>query len=156
MSVALDVLAVQRRIAEIGDAGRSEFVPAASETRPVPAPARRFGALVADDLQALVRRAAASAGVDAALVTAVVRAESGFDPQATSRTGAAGLMQLMPGTAQALGVADPYDTAQNVRGGAVYLRELIDRFHGDLRSAVAAYNAGPGAVERYGGVPPFV
>jgi len=82
VSVALDVLAVQRRIAEIGGAGRSEFVPPASVTPPVPAQARRFGTLVADDLQALVRRAAASAGVDAALVTAVVRAESGFDPQA--------------------------------------------------------------------------
>jgi soluble lytic murein transglycosylase-like protein len=64
-------------------------------------------------------------------------------------------MQLMPSTAAALGVGDSYDPAQNVRGGATYLRQLLDRFGGDLRAALAAYNAGPGAVERYGGVPPF-
>ncbi|MDQ2858183.1 MAG: lytic transglycosylase domain-containing protein [Candidatus Eremiobacteraeota bacterium] len=154
MSVALDVLAVQRRIAEIGGAVQSDYASTPSMP-PAAAAARGFKKLVSGELQALVRRTAASEGVDAALLTAVVRAESGFDPRATSSAGAAGLMQLMPATAQALGVADPYDPAQNVRGGAAYLRELIDRFHGDTRLAVAAYNAGPGAVERYGGVPPF-
>jgi soluble lytic murein transglycosylase-like protein len=93
--------------------------------------------------------------VDPALVLAVASVESDFDSRALSTSGAVGLMQLMPGTAQALGVANPYDPAQNVRGGATYLHELLDRFGGDVSSAVAAYNAGPGAVELYGGTPPF-
>jgi soluble lytic murein transglycosylase-like protein len=97
---------------------------------------------------------AQATGVDPALVEAIIANESGFDPKATSRAGARGLMQLMPETAAGLGVLDPYDPAQNVRGGTRYLRALLDRF-GDLELAVAAYNAGAGAVERYGGVPPY-
>jgi soluble lytic murein transglycosylase-like protein len=97
---------------------------------------------------------AQAAGIDPALVEAIIANESGFDPKATSRSGARGLMQLMPETAASLGVLDPYDPAQNVRGGTRYLRSLLDRF-GDLELAVAAYNAGAGAVERYGGVPPY-
>lgn len=102
----------------------------------------------------LVEQAARRYGLDPALVDAVVRAESGYDPQATSPAGAVGLMQLMPATARALGVADPYDPVQNVEGGVRYLRGLLDRF-GDVRLALAAYNAGPGAVVRFGGVPPY-
>jgi soluble lytic murein transglycosylase-like protein len=101
-----------------------------------------------------VRANALAAGVDPKLVEAIIANESGFDPNATSRAGARGLMQLMPQTAASLGVLDPYDPAQNVRGGIRYLRALLDRF-GDVRLAVAAYNAGPGAIERYGGVPPY-
>jgi hypothetical protein len=82
-------------------------------------------------------------------------AESGFDPRAVSPKGALGLMQLMPGTARELGVSDPFDPAQSVRGGARYLRRLLDRFGGRLDLALAAYNAGPGAVEEHGGVPPY-
>ena len=102
-----------------------------------------------------IRRAADEAGVPASLVRAVCRAESGYDPRAVSRVGAQGLMQLMPSTAAGLGVTDPFDPAQSLRGGARYLRAQLDRFGGDVAKAVAAYNAGPGAVERYGGVPPY-
>jgi len=102
-----------------------------------------------------IDESAARYGVDPALVRAVVANESSFDPYATSKAGARGLMQLMPETAARFGVADSYDPVANVDGGTRYLRELLDRFGGDARRAVAAYNAGPGAVERYGGVPPY-
>jgi len=89
-----------------------------------------------------------------ALVKAVIAAESNFDAHAVSRKGAQGLMQLMPQTAAALGVDDPLHPLDNVRGGARYLREMLDRY-GDLERALAAYNAGPEAVDRHGGVPPY-
>ncbi len=107
-----------------------------------------------DDIEALIGANAATYSIDPALVRSIVEAESGFDPRATSPAGARGLMQLMPETAQSLGVVDAYDPAENLRGGTRYLRGLLDRF-GDVRLAVAAYNAGPAAVERFGGVPPF-
>jgi soluble lytic murein transglycosylase-like protein len=98
--------------------------------------------------------AAAKNGIDPALLRALVRQESGFDPAARSGAGATGLTQLMPGTAASLGV-DPTDPAQALDGGARYLRQQLDRFGGDERLALAAYNAGPGAVARHGGVPPY-
>lgn len=89
------------------------------------------------------------------LLKAVARVESAFDPQAVSHAGAQGLMQLMPATARAMGVTDPFDPAQSIEGGARYLRKMLDRFDDDLELALAAYNAGPTAVTRYGGIPPF-
>jgi len=93
--------------------------------------------------------------VPPALLKAIAWAESGFNPHAVSRAGAQGIMQLMPGTARSLGVTDPFNPAQNIFGAARYLRSLLDRFQGDIKLALAAYNAGPGAVQRYGGIPPY-
>ncbi|UGS33713.1 lytic transglycosylase domain-containing protein [Capillimicrobium parvum] len=104
---------------------------------------------------ALIAAAAQRNGVDPALLKALIRQESNFDPNAGSPAGAQGLTQLMPGTAAALGVADVHDPAQAVEGGAKYLRRQLDAFGGDETKALAAYNAGPGAVQRYGGVPPY-
>jgi hypothetical protein len=92
--------------------------------------------------------------IQPALVKAVIAAESSFDPGAVSRKGAQGLMQLMPATARQLGIDDPLEPTGNVRGGTRYLRSMLDRY-GDLSRAIAAYNAGPTAVDRYGGIPPY-
>ena len=102
----------------------------------------------------LIERYAAAHGLSAGLVRAVIRHESGFDPRAVSPKGAQGLMQLMPATAQALGVADPFDPEQNIRGGVSYLARLMRRYR-NLEQALAAYNAGPASVDRYGDVPPY-
>lgn len=102
-----------------------------------------------------IENAARAHGVDPALVRAVIHAESGFNPNARSRKGAIGLMQLMPDTASDLGVSDPTSVQQNIRGGVKYLAMLLGQYGGDVTLATAAYNAGPGAVDKYRGVPPF-
>lgn len=102
-----------------------------------------------------VRAAAAKSGVSPAFLRAVIHAESAYDPNAVSSKGAQGLMQLMPDTADDMGVADAFNASQNIDGGARYLAQLLTEFHGDRRLAAAAYNAGPKAVRKYDGVPPF-
>ena len=99
--------------------------------------------------------AAKKHGVDPRLLVAVANRESRFNPNAISPVGACGLMQLMPATARYLGIKNVFDARENVFGGAKYLRTLLDTFHGDLDLTLAAYNAGPGAVQKYNGVPPF-
>lgn len=93
--------------------------------------------------------------LEEALIKAVIKVESDYDPQVVSSKGAQGLMQLIPETAKDLRVADPFNPAQNIRGGSQYLRQMLDQFDGDLELALAAYNAGPNAVRRHGGVPPY-
>lgn len=112
-------------------------------------------ALNLDAFKNEIAAAAASTGVDIALLRAVIHAESAFNPMALSNKGAQGLMQLMPGTAGDLGVSDAFNAAENIEGGARYLAQLLKDFNGDVKLAAAAYNAGEGAVQKYGGVPPY-
>lgn len=109
----------------------------------------------AKPLHDIITRHAKMHGVPAALIRAVMRVESCFDPRAVSRLGARGVMQLMPATASELGVRDSFNAEQNIGGGVRYLRKLLQRFNNDARLAVAAYNAGPEAVTKHGGIPPF-
>jgi soluble lytic murein transglycosylase len=118
-------------------------------TRPGPSNARA-------DIDGLIEAHAAANQIRSDLVRAVIQVESGFDPLAISPKGAMGLMQLMPDTARDLGVGNPFDPEQNIRGGSAYLRQLLDRYQGNEELALAAYNAGPEAVNRYGRqIPPY-
>lgn len=107
------------------------------------------------DLDAYFQEAADTYGVDIKLLKAIARAESGFDPNATSSAGAMGVMQLMPSTAKSLGITDAYNAHDNIMGGAQVISEHLKRYNGDISLALAAYNAGSGNVAKYGGIPPF-
>ena len=103
----------------------------------------------------IIHKAAETFEIDPALIKAVIMAESRYNPKAVSKRGAKGLMQLMPATAKSLGVNDSFDPEDNIFGGSRYLKTLIDKFNGDIRLALAAYNAGSRHVKKYGGIPPF-
>jgi hypothetical protein len=122
------------------------FVSTSEDFRPLPATIAYNDAI--DEAADLYR-------LDPNLIRAIIRAESAFNPFAVSRAGAQGLMQLMPAVSEELNVLDPFDPRQNIFGGARYLRWLLDRNDGNLDLAVASYNAGPGAVDRYNGIPPY-
>lgn len=121
----------------------------------VSVPGRAGSALPASSFDGLIAQAASRHNVDQDLVRAVIKVESNFDPNAVSHAGAKGLMQLMDATAGSLGVENSFDAAQNIEGGVAYLAQQLRRFNGNTELALAAYNAGPGTVMRYGGVPPI-
>jgi hypothetical protein len=125
------------------------------ERPPYPTSAPTASSIKGQTLRPLIEQVSQSQGVDPDLVQAVIKAESAYNPAAVSSAGAQGLMQLMPATARELGVQHPFDPAENIKGGATYLSKLLDRYKGNKALAVAAYNAGPGAVDKYGGIPPY-
>jgi soluble lytic murein transglycosylase-like protein len=122
---------------------------------PQPVPAVKMPVPTKEEMHEMLAHAGAAHRIDEDLLASVVRAESGGQVRAVSRTGAKGLMQLMPGTASAMGVADAFKPEQNIAGGTAYLDALLTRYHDNVALALAAYNAGPGAVDKYHGVPPY-
>ena len=127
-----------------------------SETVTLPAePQPSQAAAAVTDIPTILAHAGSAHDLDVELLASVIRAESGGNVRAVSRTGAQGLMQLMPGTATQLGVADSFRPDQNIDGGTAYLNQLLIRYHDNLALALAAYNAGPAAVDRYHGIPPY-
>jgi len=134
------------------DIPAGEIASYSSQPDPAPQPAK---AKAAKSTNQIVGEASVEHGVDSDFIRSVIRQESAGNVRAVSPAGARGLMQLMPQTASKLGVEDSFSAEQNVHGGARYLRELLERYNGDAIKALAAYNAGPGAVDRYKGVPPY-
>ena len=153
----------RRRLRTLVLAAATAAVPSAAKTRPV-LPLLPAVSVSMNDFRAvpateayddLIKEAAVAYGLDANLIRAVMRAESSFNPMIVSPAGAQGLMQIMPALAEELGVTDPFDPRQNIMAGARYLRQLLDAHKGNVKLTLASYNAGPGNVARYKGVPPF-
>lgn len=132
---------LRRAIQEVNDAIRDY-----SQSSVAPSKSQLLG---------MINKISRDNGVDEKLVQALIKQESGFNPNAKSKAGAMGLMQLMPTTAKALGIKDPYNAAQNVEGGVKYLKSMLQKYNGNVILALAAYNAGPGAVDKFSGVPPY-
>jgi soluble lytic murein transglycosylase-like protein len=136
-------------VEEIADLPKPAIIP----QRPVAAPIS--AAPTKEEIHQMLSSAGAAHNIDEDLLASVVRAESGGQVRAVSRTGARGLMQLMPGTANAMGVNDAFQPQQNIAGGSAYLDALLTKYHDNVALALAAYNAGPGAVDKYHGIPPY-
>jgi len=130
-------------------------VPPPAATVKLPSPVTIMTAPTKEEMHEMLAHAGAQHNIDEDLLASVVRAESGGQVKAVSRTGARGLMQLMPGTASAMGVEDAFRPEQNISGGTAYLDSLLTRYHDNVALALAAYNAGPGAVDKYHGMPPY-
>jgi len=124
-------------------------------TRDDPQPSPAYGMQGERDFHPIIERVAESYEIDPALIKAIVMAESSFNAMAVSKRGARGLMQLMPSTAESLGVEDSFNPEHNISGGVKYFKRLLDRYDGDITLALAAYNAGSAKVRKYNGVPPF-
>ena len=139
------------------DIASSEFValPAIKDPSPIPVTATPAPPPTPAEIHEMAAKAGAAHDLDVELLASVIRAESNGDVHAISRAGARGLMQLMPGTASKLGVADSFRADQNINGGTEYLNSLLERYHDNLALALAAYNAGPAAVDKYRGIPPY-
>ncbi|GMA52135.1 hypothetical protein GCM10025857_34920 [Alicyclobacillus contaminans] len=149
----LSTLEILQSLAALSSA--TSMQTSAAEASGFPAAAKDSSdAATSSAIESAIQTASDRYGIPTSIIRSVIEQESGMNPTATSPAGAIGLMQLMPDTAAALGV-NPWDPAQNIDGGTRYLAQLLSQFHGDMRSALAAYNAGPGAVQAYGGVPPY-